>query len=125
MRTDAAFEEGAAAEADKPAAERAKAPRVAVRGRGAPFRLALAGRPETAILWKNLILLGRYASLSTLLKVLVLVSLCPIIVVVWAKSVGGSAALMTLSMMTAGLALLIGPGIVRNDLRQDLGRLAV
>ena len=125
MRTDAAFEEGAAAEADKPAAERAKAPRVAVRGRGAPFRLALAGRPETAILWKNLILLGRYASLSTLLKVLVLVSLCPIIVAVWAKSVGGSAALMTLSMMTAGLALLLGPGIVRNDLRQDLGRLAV
>lgn len=125
IRTDAAFEEGAAAEAEAPAAERAKAPRVAVRGRGAPFRLALAGRPETAILWKNLILLGRYASVSTLLKVLLVAIPFPVIAVASGKSSAGTVTVLTLSLMTAVMALVIGPGVVRNDLRQDLARLAV
>ena len=45
-------------------------------GAGAtPFSLAPDGRPEPAILWKNLILVGRYMSLRTALRLLPLVIL--------------------------------------------------
>src|SRR4029077_6980892 len=96
---------------------------VSRRGKPAPFPLALQGRPETAILWKNLILLGRYASLSMLLRIV------PFLIVV-ALMLGtrpgkGALLFMTLSMTMAAMLLLIGPGTMRNDLRQDLGRLAV
>jgi GntR family transcriptional regulator len=37
-------------------------------------RLSLAGRPEMAILWKNLIMLGRYASLKTMMRFLPLLN---------------------------------------------------
>ncbi|MCK7478232.1 MAG: hypothetical protein M0C28_13115 [Candidatus Moduliflexus flocculans] len=43
------------------------------RGRDAVHARALDGPPETAILWKNLILVGRYVSLRTLLRLLPLI----------------------------------------------------
>jgi hypothetical protein len=123
LRSDAAFEEEAAARAEKP---RAAVQPIAPRKRGekpGPFPLALDGPPETAILWKNLILLGRYASLKTLLRLL------PIFFVFLplsrAKGSSIGLAAMAGSLTLASMTVLMGPGMMRNDLRQDLRRLAV
>ncbi len=125
LRSDAAFEEAAAAHAEKRAADR-HAPKPVVRGSTAtPFRLAIEGPPETAVLWKNLILLGRYVSVRTLLRLL------PLVIAFGIIARGGGRATTTANVMAvlclpiSGLLLLMGPQIMRNDLRQDLGNLAL
>ena len=122
LRSDAAFEEASAEQAEQRAARRT-APRAVVRGSAAtPFALAPDGPPETAILWKNLILVGRYVSLRTALRLL------PLIVVFGlmtrSSQAGGVAAFVgALSLPLAAMAVLLGPQMMRNDLRQDLARL--
>ena len=122
LRSDAAFEEASAEQAEQRAARRT-APRAVVRGSAAtPFTLAQDGPPETAILWKNLILVGRYVSLRTALRLL------PLIVVFGlmtrSSQAGGVAAFIgALSLPLAAMAVLLGPQMMRNDLRQDLARL--
>ena len=122
LRSDAAFEEASAEHAEQQAHTRA-APRAVVKGTAAtPFTLAPDGPPETAILWKNLILVGRYLSLRTVLRLL------PLVVVfgVLARNAaaGGAAAFIgAMSLPLAAMAVLVGPQMMRNDLRQDLARL--
>lgn len=123
LRADMAFEEASAADAERRAASRA-APRPHRSSKTAPFALSLAGRPETAILWKNLILLGRYATLRVLLRFV------PVIVVLAVAlsqaGRGGVGALVgTIGLAAVFMAVLIGPQIVRNDFRQDLASMAV
>jgi ABC-2 type transport system permease protein len=124
LRSDASFEEASAEHAEKQAVDR-RAPRAVARGAAAtPFRLGLAGPPETAILWKNLILLGRYASARTLLRVL------PVVIVLGfaarASGRGGLATAVAGICLWIGMMLvLMGPQMMRNDLRQDLGNLAM
>jgi hypothetical protein len=124
LRSDAAFEEASAEHAEQ-AVTRRTAPRAVVRGAAAtPFTLAPDGPPETAILWKNLILVGRYVSLRTALRLL------PLIVVfgLLARNgaAGGAAAFLgAMSLPLAAMAVLMGPQMMRNDLRQDLARLAL
>jgi len=60
LRADAAFEEASAEQAERRALDRTAKPSVSRATAATPFRLALDGPPETAILWKNLILVGRY-----------------------------------------------------------------
>jgi hypothetical protein len=125
LRGDASFEEASAADAEHRAARRA-APRPVRRNvKVTPFSLALDGRPETAILWKNLVLLGRYASLRTLIRfVPVVVAIA--IVLSRAPDGGGMRALVgTISLSAVAMAILIGPQLMRNDFRQDLAALAV
>ena len=81
--------------------------------RAAPFTLAPRGRPETAILWKNTILLGRYVSVAVLVRVLI--PIVVLAVVVGLNRKGGS--LAPLVLMLACFMTLIGPYMVRNDLR--------
>jgi hypothetical protein len=122
LRSDAAFEEASAAYAERQASARA-APRPAAKGPGAtPFTLAPEGRPEPAILWKNLILVGRYLSLRTVLRLLPLVIL---LAVAARGSAGRGAAVMmgAAALPFAAMAVLLGPQMLRNDLRQDLARL--
>ena len=122
LRSDAAFEEASAEHAERQASTRT-APRAAVKGAApTPFTLAPDGPPETAILWKNLILVGRYLSLRTLLRLLPLV----IVFGVLARNsgTGGIAAFIAaMSLPLAAMAVLLGPQMMRNDLRQDLARL--
>jgi hypothetical protein len=94
-----------------------------VRGTAAtPFSLAPDGPPETAILWKNLILVGRYLSLRTLLRLLPLVIVFGLIS--RGNGGGGVAAFIgAMSLPLAAMAVLLGPQMMRNDLRQDLSRL--
>jgi hypothetical protein len=124
LRSDAAFEEASAAHAEKRATAR-RAPRAVVRGTAStPFTLAAEGPPETAILWKNLILVGRYVSLRTLLRLLPLVIVFGMI----AQGQGGSGVasfLAAVCLPLAAFTVLLGPQMMRNDLRQDLANLAL
>lgn len=124
LRSDAAFEEASAEHAEKRATART-APRAVGRGTATtPFPLAAEGPPETAILWKNLILVGRYLSLRTLLRIL------PVIVIfgMVARGQGGggvAAFLAAVSLPLAAFTVILGPQMMRNDLRQDLAKLAL
>ena len=122
LRSDAAFEEASAEFAERQAGARV-APRAAVKGPGAtPFSLAPDGRPEPAILWKNLILVGRYLSLRTVLRLLPLV----IVLALAARGSAGrgvAAVAGAAALPFAAIAVLLGPQMLRNDLRQDLARL--
>jgi hypothetical protein len=124
LRSDAAFEEASAAHSEKRARDRA-APRAVVRGAtSTPFTLATEGPPETAILWKNLILVGRYVSLRTLLRLLPLIIVFGMI----ARGQGGSGVasfLAAVCLPLAAFTVLLGPQMMRNDLRQDLANLAL
>jgi hypothetical protein len=130
LRSDTAFEEASAASAEKIAARRVRGAVIAtprVRRTTAPFTLGVEGRPEIALLWKNLILIGRYASLRTLLRVLPAIAVMGMMVSFMGRDAGKAwptiAAMMAL--MFAFVATLFGPQIARNDLRQDLSHLAI
>jgi hypothetical protein len=124
LRSDASFEEASAEHAEKRARQKG-APKAVVRGTTAtPFQLGLAGPPETAILWKNLILLGRYVSARTMLRLLPLV-----IGIGFAAQASGRGGLATavagMCLWLGAMLILMGPQMMRNDLRQDLANLAV
>ncbi len=127
IRSDAAFEEASADRAEKVAQMRSairQGRSLTIKATPTPFVLAATGPVETAIMWKNLILLGRYVSLKTLLRLLP-------VVLVFALVVSGSqrggvvTAAAMLCLMAIVMTVLLGPQIARNDLRQDLGRLVV
>jgi len=127
IRSDARFEEASAELAEKMARFRKGQRRSAPKVRSAtqpPFPLSLEGRPEMAIFWKNLILLGRYASLRTLLRFVPIF----LIIAVFARvgvSGGTGAAFAGLCAAVFGVTILLGPQLARNDLRQDLVNLAL
>ncbi|HEX5000617.1 MAG TPA: hypothetical protein VFY29_20505 [Terriglobia bacterium] len=124
VNSNASFEEGSAELAERIARIRRgpqpSAPKV--RSMAAPFRLALTGRPETAILWKNLIAVGRYLSLTTLLRFLPLLFVLPMLLARGSRG-GVSAAMAGLCVAIYIMTILLGPQLARNDLRQDLGNL--
>src|SRR6185369_1939013 len=111
-RLDARFEEASAELAEKMARLRKGEQRPAARrlkaATPAPFTLSLEGRPEMAILWKNLISVGRYASLRTLLQLLPLFILIPML----SRSRGpGGSALEFLFFAVCVITIIMGPQI--------------
>lgn len=116
--SDANLEDAASA-AEQRQAQGRSAPAPVVRP--APFSLAARGRVETAILWKNTILLGRYVSLRLVVRVSIPVVVMA--VVFGLNSKGGS--LAPLLLMLTVFATVVGPFMIRNDLRHDLQRLSV
>jgi len=116
--SDANLEDAASA-AEQRQAQGRSAPAPVVRP--APFSLAARGRVETAILWKNTILLGRYVSLRLVVRVSIPVVVMA--VVFGLNSKGGS--LAPLLLMLTVFATVVGPFMIRNDLRHDLQRLPV
>ncbi len=92
--------------------------------RRAPFSLAASGRAEWALVWKNLILLGRYASPAVLLRIAL-----PVIVLAVALGTSGrgraASSIYPIAMAIAGGLTVLGPYSFRNDLRQDIARLDV
>jgi ABC-2 type transport system permease protein len=118
LQSDASLEQAAIA-AERRRADKHGPPQPVVRP--APFTLGPAGRPEVAVLWKNTILLGRYLSLAVVVRVLI-----PIVVlasVIGLRSKGS--ALAPLLMMLVVVTTVVGPYLVRNDLRHDMPRLQV
>jgi hypothetical protein len=124
LQADASFEEAAADRAEKIATLKT-APRAAtVKAMPTPFALAPEGRAELAIMWKNLILIGRYASLKMLIR------LVPLVAVFGALSVTGKGSglvglLAVMCLMFVFMTVMVGPQMARNDLRQDLSRLPI
>jgi ABC-2 type transport system permease protein len=117
--SDASLEEAATAAERRQAKARGAAPTPTALP--VPFKLAAHGGPEMAILWKNTILLGRYFSVALLVRVLI-----PIVVlagVVGLQSRGSK--LAPLFAMVVTFMTLVGPYMVRNDLRHDMPRLPV
>jgi hypothetical protein len=127
VRIETSFEEASIALAEKRAARLAQvrsgtfrlgsAPRKAGRE---PFRLASAGRPELAFLWKNLLSTRPYLNWRVWCGCAVVI----VTVVPWVTrqpdlkaitiGIAASAALL------AGYTLLLGPQLARQDLRNDL-----
>ncbi len=118
VSSDASLEEAAAAAERRQSQRRAAPVHSSV---PVPFTLAPGGRPETAILWKNTILLGRYFSITLLVRVLI--PMVVLAVVMGLQSRGSR--LAPLFGMLVVFTTLIGPYMVRNDLRHDMPRLAV
>ncbi len=125
MRSDAAFEESAAAAAltrQRSGRRGASASRFVAR-RIPP--LAPTGWPAGALLWKNLAAVVRTGRART-----TLIGFAAAGLVITGLSIGGNSATLLeivgwLAAMWAGLFLILGPQWVRNDLRSDLSRLAV
>lgn len=86
-----------------------------------PFTLGASGRPEVAVLWKNLILLGRYVSMATLLRI---VPAFVILAAIVANRTGGGVVALG-ALIVAAYAVVVGPMSMRVDLRNDLPRLQV
>jgi hypothetical protein len=128
IRADAAFEEASAERAEK-TAQRLASPRamptVKARISATPFTLGLTGRPETAILWKNLIMLGRYASLKTVMRFVPMLIVLGVMASRDRHAGGLLAAAAILCLVFLLLTVILGPQMARNDLRQDLASLAV
>lgn len=125
LRSDTAFEEASAADAEKRSVQRAAPGRRDVKATAPPFSLRPTGRPEIAILWKNLILLGRHISLKLLLRV---VPVFVVFTIMFSRRVGqeGLRAMAAVAcLIFGGFTIVLGPQMTRNDLRQDLGHLAI
>ena len=134
VHTDSAFEE-AAVEASARRAARATALREGrglaaanAIGRGAsPTRLPLAarGEPAVALVWKNLVGVTRVLRWSNILVLGGGIAL--LIAIVSYQSSGPTAGELagTIAGVWAGLTIVTGPLWVRNDLRQDLPKLAL
>ena len=125
LRSDAAFEEAAAEQAEKRARERGASRPTLKKATATPFQLQPQGPAETAILWKNLILIGRFLSVKVLLRLIPLVVLLAIAVRNGDRAGGVTAVLAAICIPMAAMFTLMGPQMMRNDLRQDLGNLAL
>lgn len=130
IRSDFAYEEASAERAARKASEisaatsgRRRRRLPSLRRRRPPFPLAPRGRPEVALLWKNLIAAGRIFSLGNLAVAAPLLCLAA-----WGAKrlatgtpAGGIlAALGFQAWIFAALLLLLGPTLFRSDLRADL-----
>ena len=129
IRSDVAFEEASAAAAEKIAQFKAGARPAPSRPRRlrSPFTLLPTGRPEVAFLWKNLIVVGRYASLRTFARVLPAVIVTGFVMTRMSSARDGGlwAAVAVACLVCAGVTTIFGPQMARNDLRQDLAHLSV
>lgn len=126
LRADTAFEESAALTAEKRASDTPGRAQPRVRGAATtPFPLAPTGRPETAIVWKNLIMLGRYASLRMLIRLAPLVISMGLIASFASRRNGLASVAASFCLVLVAITVVAGPTIARNDLRRDLGHLAM
>jgi ABC-2 type transport system permease protein len=124
-RSDAPFEEASAELAEKVARVRAQGVRPVGRRTvaTAPFRLGSTGPVEIALLWKNLISMGRFSWVMLLRAIPFVLAAVGVL----SKGRGGTRmdGLAFLSLIAAVFIIWIGPQIARADLRQDLPNLAV
>jgi hypothetical protein len=126
LRSDAAFEEQATSAAEKMRDAVARVQRVqpsVARVKSTPFRLAPKGPVETAILWKNWMLLSRTSGRQWL--VIASISVPMVIGVAAFAFVDGDPAGAAIGFVIAACAALFGPVVLRVDLRQDLGNLVM
>lgn len=119
LRSETTLEEAAGAAEREQAGGRRPPPRPVTRK--PPFRLAPTGRAEVALLWKNLILGGRYLTPGFVLRLVVPLLVLAAVAAIKEVALG----LGPIALIVAAALTLLGPYMVRYDLRQDMGRLAV
>ena len=90
-----------------------------------PFALAPTGRLETAIVWKNLIMVGRYASLRMLVRLAPMVISLGLMASFASRRNGIATVAAVFCLVLVAITVLVGPMVARNDLRRDLGNLAM
>jgi ABC-2 type transport system permease protein len=127
VRSTVAFEETAIDDAAKRAELRERVANSGrrfggspARPRSGPFRLGGRGRPELALLWKNLISTSPYFSL----RILIIAAVAIVLGNHWLERQPVDQTLRpilaTLAAVFAGYALIVGPQFARQDLRSDL-----
>lgn len=127
LRTDAAFEEAAAANASRRALALAKragrASMPAAGGVRRRFRLPLPAHstPAAAIAWKNIVALGRTLAVRTVIAIVIVV----VVVLVFLNQLLPETDKLSviagrLALAFALMLLFVGPLWVRNDLRLDM-----
>ena len=128
LRTDVAFED-AAIEASAERARRLEAARSRRSISAAPTKrptstiaLSSKGHPALAIVWKNILCLRRTAQLRLFIGPVLMA-------IVLAGAMAGdddvAALIATSALVLAGLLLVFGGRLIRNDLRQDMQHLAL
>lgn len=126
LSSDVAFEGASLDAAEKRAARLARRGGArgtfTVRRSAPPFALESAGRPEVAILWKNLTALTRVVSFRLVLLV-VLVGVAFVSLGISAENRPQTLALALAGL--AGITVLFSPQLVSSDLRDDLPQLGV
>jgi ABC-2 type transport system permease protein len=127
LRSDASFEEAAAEAAEQVRLATGKGYMMRPRlrpNRSSPFRLAPHGPIEGAILWKNWMLISRPSRAGIFTITVLLVGL---FIGVWvtADLARGRSMVGALSYFAAASVVLLGPSMLRVDLRQDLAHLAI
>lgn len=132
VRSDADFEEAAVESAERRARrlERRRAGVRAVRiplgsARRSPFTLAPTGRPEVAVVWKNLISTSRLLGIRTVIRLLSLVAAALVIGIQVAQNQTPWRVLAGSLAIFAGILFVIGANLWRADLRQDLLELEI
>jgi hypothetical protein len=126
------FREGSIATAEmrsqQKAAQRASGSRGGVlqrqpKAKRSPFKLHPSGRPEMAFLWKNLIGIQSWFNLRIVFSFMVV---CLVVVLNLTRHTGGTlqsstpSLVLTLAAIGGFYVVLLGPQLVRQDLRSDL-----
>jgi len=128
LRSDAAFQDAAVASAER-RAERKASGGSAPKARATGWTLALSGPAENVFLWKNAMQMLRHTSGLTLFRYVVPLVLAAAglttAMMSGDRGRGGAAAFCLMAIGIAGFAALLGPQIVRTDLRDDLRHLEV
>ena len=123
LNSDAAFQEAAAQAEARRAATRARAT-AAPRARVTNWTLALSGRPEMLFVWKNSMQMLRETSIASFLRygspLIALVVMGSTAFMRNSRMEGAAALVGGLAAGAAAMAVLLGPQIVRSDMRQDL-----
>lgn len=129
VSSDVPFEEASAELADKIARVRKEGLKALRKPKSAaktPFRLAADGVTETAILWKNMIAMRRSVSWLALMPFLpFLLAMGTAMMVTNGERTSRADAATVVLMIVAGMTTLLGPLVLRHDLRQDLPNLAI
>jgi ABC-2 type transport system permease protein len=125
IRSDVAFEEAslelARQRTERMAAiQRDRRPAVSTKARRAPFVLQPTGSPVVALLWKNLIFAGTLFTLRTWIILTFSFGLPAMVIGLNARR--GEFAIIIVMLLVMGLvwSVLLGPQLLRHDLRQDL-----
>jgi hypothetical protein len=96
---------------------------VAYRARHVVWTLSPAGRAEVAFAWKGLLQTVRVVEVRVLIRIAIVVFWIGVVASI--SSRGASASLGVFAMIVAAVSTIMGPLILRIDLRQDLQHLEV
>jgi ABC-2 type transport system permease protein len=128
LRADEALQEAATDAAEKRAAQTRSRRTPTVRARATGLTLAPRGRPEYVFFWKNgvqTLRLGGLTMVRIVVATVAVVTAVSSVVLRVMQLRGGAAAVCSIAMASAAFAAILGPQVVRTDLRSDLQHLDV